>query len=67
MKPASSMLALAAIALAVLIGGARPDSALAQGAADKISPDRIRAATGKVDDAGIRANTRTSRDLRPKN
>jgi quinohemoprotein ethanol dehydrogenase len=61
MKAASSVL-LIAIAFAVLIGAVHPQGALAQGGTEKTSADRIRAATGKVDGASIRANTRTARD-----
>ena len=59
---AGSSVALIAIALALFIGAAHPPGALAQGGTEKTSADRIKAATGKVDGASIRANARTARD-----
>jgi quinohemoprotein ethanol dehydrogenase len=53
-----SMLPLVALILAGLTGGAFAQS----GAPAKGSPEHIRAATGKVDGAAIRANARMTRD-----
>jgi quinohemoprotein ethanol dehydrogenase len=58
MKRGTSILALVALALAGMIGGASAQSEMAA----KGSPEHIRAATGKVDGAAIQANARTARD-----
>ncbi len=58
MKRGTSILALVALALAGMIGGASAQSEMAA----KGSAEHIRAATGKVDGAAIQANARTARD-----
>ena len=58
----NAAVAVAVFVLTGLLGDGSSRQASAQSATPATSPDRIRAATGKVDDALIRANARTSRD-----